>query len=233
MDQAENLQVRQYLLGKVIGEAAEEIEFRLLTDREYADEFNIIVNQITDEYVNGVFQGEELERVEKFFFKTPQRREKLSFTLALKRAQGEHEEPEAPLKLVPKPQSRQPLKVYLPVAAGVLLALTLGVTLWKSFRSSSEINEALVALNAAYPNQRPTESRISGFTYAPFSTTRRPEDQSVNEAELRRAELTLLAALSKRPTPAVHHALGQVYLAKRQLDDAIKQFDESLKGENN
>jgi CHAT domain-containing protein len=63
--------------------------------------------------------------------------------------------------------------------------------------------------------------------------TRGAEDQNVNQAELRRAELTLLDTLNKRPSPNVYHALGQVYLAKKQFDDAIKQFDEALKSENN
>src|SRR5678815_3775172 len=102
MDQAENQLVRQYLLGMVSEEAAEEIELRLLTDPEYVEAFNVIINEITDEYVNGAFQGEERERVEKFFFNTPQRREKLNFTLALKRTQEEHVNPSAALKFVPK-----------------------------------------------------------------------------------------------------------------------------------
>jgi hypothetical protein len=155
MDQAENQLVRQYLLGLVSEEAAEQIELRLLTDPEYVEAFNIVVNEITDEYVNGAFDGEERERVEKFFFNTPQRREKLNFTLALKRAQAEHVDRSAPVAFVPKPRGRNLLTVYLPIAAGVLLAFTLGVFLWRGLNNGSETNEALVALNAAYPNQRP------------------------------------------------------------------------------
>src|SRR5689334_5316469 len=124
MDQAENQELRRYLLGLVTGEAAEKIELRLLTDPEYADEFNIVVNQITDDYVNGVFKGEERERVEKVFFKTPQRREKLSFSLALKRAQSDH-----------RRSSWRVLKIYVPIAAGVLLAATVGITVWKGLHS--------------------------------------------------------------------------------------------------
>ena len=53
----------------------------------------------------------------------------------------------------------------------------------------------------------------------------------MNKTDLQRAELTLLDALHNKPTPAVHHALGKVYLAKKQFDDAIKEFDEALKGD--
>ena len=49
MNQAENQQARQYLLDTVSEAVAEQIELRLMTDPEYADEFNILIDQITDE----------------------------------------------------------------------------------------------------------------------------------------------------------------------------------------
>lgn len=223
MNQAEKQQARQYLLGTVSEVVGEQIELRLLSDPEYADEFKILVDQITDEYVKGAFQGEELKQVEQVFFKSAQRREKLHFALALKRLESER-------RSAARKQSL--FKIYLPVAAVVIVAVGLGVWIWKSLYYRSETNDALTALNAAYNNQRPIESRISALRYAPFLSTRGAEDQDVNDAELQRAELTLLNALREQPSPAVHHALGQVYLAKKQFDDAIKQFDEALKGDN-
>ncbi len=230
MNQAEKQQAREYLLGTVSETVSEQIELRLLADPEYADEFNTVVDQITDEYVKGAFQGEELKQVEQVFFKSAQRREKLHFALALKRLESERRSETPQLVIAARKQS--PLKIYLPIAAGVIIAVGLGVWMWRSLYYRSETNEALTALNAAYNNQRPIESRISALEYAPFSSTRGAEDQNVNKAELQRAELTLLNALRDQPSPAVHHALGQVYLAKKQFDDAIKEFEEALKGDN-
>ena len=214
MNQAETQQARQYLLGTVSEAEAEQVDFRLITDSDYLVEFQILVDQIIDEYVKGMIPGSEIERVENFFLKSEQRREKLKFALALKRVEAEQ-------------RRRYRLKIYMPIAATVVVALSLGVIVWRSLRERSGTSDAMVALNAAYQKQRPIESRISGLSYAPFVSTRGAETE-VNKAELQRAELTLLNANDKS-SPAVHHALGEVYLAKRQLDDAIKEFDEAAK----
>lgn len=214
MNQAETQQARQYLLGTASEAEAEQVEFRLITDPDYVVEFQILVDQMIDQYVTGMFQGEEIKRVEDFFLKSEQRREKLTLALALKRVEAER-------------RKRNHFKLYLPIAAAVVVALSLGIFLWRSLRDRSGTSEALVALNAAYQKQRPTETRISGLSYAPFVPTRGVETV-VDKTELQRAELTLLNTRDKS-SPAVHHALGQVYLAKRQFDDAIKEFDAALK----
>jgi CHAT domain-containing protein/tetratricopeptide (TPR) repeat protein len=115
--------------------------------------------------------------------------------------------------------------------AAVLLVAALGV--WRIYFYQSEVDKGLVALNAAYREQRPIEARITQLDYAPFVTTRGPGTARFNESELRRAELTLLEALSKKPTLAGHHALGKVYLAKSEFDPAIQEFEEALKGDPN
>jgi CHAT domain-containing protein/Flp pilus assembly protein TadD len=227
MNRAENQQAREYLLGTVSEAVAEQVELRLLMDPEYAAEFEMLVDEITAEYVEGKFEGEELEQVEKVFFKSAARQEKLTFALALKRVQSERRSKQNTIQL-PSVRKRTNLNVYWPIAAGVLIVLGVGALVWRSLHSGSETGEALVALNTVYQDQRPVESRISGLNYAPFSTTRTIEEER-NSRELQRAELTLLNALHTKPTSDVRHALGRVYLAKKQFDDAIKEFDEALK----
>src|SRR5215217_3474766 len=112
MNQVENQKARQYLLGTVSEAAAEYIELRLLTDPDYANEFNILVDQITDEYVKGALQGEELKRVKQVFFKSAQRREKLEFALALKRVEAERRHQTSKLLLFTKNRRQSLLKVY-------------------------------------------------------------------------------------------------------------------------
>src|SRR5262245_8088668 len=124
MNQAETQQARQYLLGILSDADAEQVEYRLITDPDYGVEFQIIVDQITDEYVKGMFQGEERQRVEQYFLKSEHRREKLQFALALKRAEADR-------------RRRISLKYYVPIAAAVVVALGLGFFLWRSLRDRS------------------------------------------------------------------------------------------------
>ena len=233
MNRAENQQAREYLLGTASEAVAEQVELRLVMDPEYAAEFEMLVDEITAEYVEGNFQGEELEQVEKVFFKSAARQEKLTFALALKRVQSERKsQSNQNTKQFPTVRERTNINIYWAIAAGVLIMLGVGAVVWRALRSGSETNEALIALNTAYEDQRPVESRISGLNYAPFSTTRTLEEDHSNR-ELQRAELTLLNALHSNPTADVRHALGQVYLAKKQFDDAINEFNEALKADPN
>ena len=62
----------------------------MLSDPVYGEEFDIVVDEITDQYVAGEIKGEERERVEKYFLKSDQRREKLKYAAALKTYQSQH-----------------------------------------------------------------------------------------------------------------------------------------------
>ncbi|HMG76634.1 MAG TPA: CHAT domain-containing protein [Pyrinomonadaceae bacterium] len=223
MAQAEETKIREYLLGQLTEAEEEQVELRLLTEPDFAEEYDIVVNEITDDYIAGKFEGEELKRLEEYFFTSIQRRDKLKFALALnKRNKGRI-----------KPPKKNPFTRYLAIAASFVLLAGGGLYLWQVSSNNSDLNRGLAALQSAFRDERPLEARISKFDYAPYSTTRGPGPEKVHQDELRRAELTLLDAVKRNPTPAVHHGLGKVYLAKKQFDEAIKQFDEALKSDPN
>ena len=76
-------EVRLYLLGQ-LGEADEErVELRLLTDPSFGEEFDTVVDEITDQYVGNEFEGDERTRVEQYFLRAPQRRMKVHFAKEL------------------------------------------------------------------------------------------------------------------------------------------------------
>jgi CHAT domain-containing protein len=215
-------ELRRYLLGQLTQEEEEQVEVRLLSDAAYAKEFDIVVDEITDQYVRGELQGSERRQAKEYFLKSDERKDKLRFAMALDRH-----------KKILRPQPWWKLKRHLAIAASILIALGAGLGIWRLFFHQSDLDKGLVALNAAYRDQRPIESRISALNYAPFSPTRGPEKEIGNQDELRLAELTLIGAVSKRPTPALHHALGQVYLAQTRFDSAINEFEEALKTDPN
>ena len=63
------------------------MEIRLLSDAVYGEEFDIAVDELTDQYVTGEVKGAEREQLERYFFASPVRREKLRIAAALKERQ--------------------------------------------------------------------------------------------------------------------------------------------------
>jgi CHAT domain-containing protein/lipoprotein NlpI len=88
-------------------------------------------------------------------------------------------------------------------------------------------------LRAAYKNQRLIEARVTNLEYAPLAVTRGQEKADLDVASLRRAELQLLNNVDEHPDAKAYHALGRFYLAGRQFDKAIEQFELALKQEPN
>lgn len=59
------------------------MELRLLSDPAFAEEFDIVVDEITDEYLQNELSGDERERVEKYFLRSNERQNKLAFAAEL------------------------------------------------------------------------------------------------------------------------------------------------------
>ena len=166
----------------------------------------------------GEVKGAEREQLERYFFASPVRREKLRIAAALK----ERQQAATPKRWVPSRELR--------IAASILIVFGLAFGIWWATRSGeSELDKGLRALQTAYGEQRPIEARVSALPYSPFSSTRGSNADRTTD-ELRRAELHLLQAVKDKPTLEAHHALGKVYLAQDKADQAISEFNQSLSG---
>ena len=85
--------MRRFLLGQLDEAGQEKIELLLLTDRAFVDEFDTVVDELTDQYVRDELNDDERARVEKYFLNTPERQQKLEFaTELLSRADAERGE---------------------------------------------------------------------------------------------------------------------------------------------
>ena len=67
---AEQLKIKDYLLGRLPEADMEEFELKLLSDPAFGEELDIIVDEITDDYVAGKFSAEDRKHAEEYFFKT-------------------------------------------------------------------------------------------------------------------------------------------------------------------
>ena len=75
--------MRRYLLGQLEEAEQERIELQLLTDPSFGEEFDTVVDELTDQYVRNELTDDERKRAEKHFLNTPERRQKLAFATEL------------------------------------------------------------------------------------------------------------------------------------------------------
>jgi tetratricopeptide (TPR) repeat protein len=103
-----------------------------------------------------------------------------------------------------------------------------GVTgYWIQRRSPSDLDQGLVALNNAYNRERQIEARLSELNYAPLPNQRGGTPR-VDYVQKELANRLLLKAATEKPTAQSYRALGQYYLAEREFDKAIDQFNAAL-----
>lgn len=210
----DNLLTR-YLLGELEDPEEEQVELRLLTEPDYAEEFDREVDDIIERYVAGEFKGSQLERVRNYFFKASERQEKLRFALALKQRSAQ--------KVVPQ----TPWRRYLAIAASVVIIAGIGWFAWNARRPQTDLNEGLVALQQAFPENRPIEGRLSDFKYVPLSN-QRGGSEKVDTTQRDLASTLLLKALRDKPSAASNHAVGNYYAMLHQFAEADKNFEAAL-----
>ena len=113
-------------------------------------------------------------------------------------------------------------------ALALLLIAGVGLVTWRTFFYRSDVDQGLLALQAAYRLQRPVEARLSGMDYAPLPNTRGNDESRVDLVSRQRAELLFLDAVKEDPQPASYRALGLLYVAQHKFDEAIQQFRKGL-----
>jgi tetratricopeptide (TPR) repeat protein len=226
--------IRRYLLNQLSDAEQQSIELRVLSDEDLYEELEFVEDELIDEYIARELSEAERLAFEETFLAHPERKRKLEAGRALKRYLDAAPPP------APKPgglnslrkwlnQHFFSLRVGLPVAAIIVVVAGLGI--WRGIIYQSDLEKGLIALNAAYSEQRPTETRVSNLSYARFIATRNNEPKPVNEIELRRADRFLNDSFDR--TPDSYHALGKFFLLQGNTDKAIEYFEEARKADPN
>lgn len=231
-------QIRSYLLGTLADEPREQIEDTLLVSDEGLLRLEMAEEDLIEDFLDDQLDAEQLALFQSHFLCTSARKEKLAYLRAIRQLAARQSKPEEATDNVvsfPTSQTRRGIFVgmnrsgYLKLAAAILIISSLGFLVWRyAFRPSQ--SASLLALNRAYAGGRTLETRIGGLDYAPYSPTRGANDADTNARILReRAERIVLDAFAEHPSAANRHALGKYYLADKQFDKAIEQFNEALK----
>lgn len=87
--EADKNQIKQYLLGSLAEADEEQVELRLMSDRAFSEEFDIVVDEIATLYVSRYFTGDEKTQVEQYFLRSPDRRIKVQFICEMLRQFGD------------------------------------------------------------------------------------------------------------------------------------------------
>jgi CHAT domain-containing protein/tetratricopeptide (TPR) repeat protein len=247
-------QIMNYLLGNISEAEREQLEQRLLTDDDFFAQVERLESELADEYAQGQLSAEERQRFEEHFLRSEEGREQTAFAALLveyaQRAAKNEDEEASPTdtdaasddkaapasaakpvtqKVVPFPIFRRVwANPYLRMAASLVIVAGLGLLIYRLFIYQSDVDKGLAALKKAYKSERPTEARITGFDYAPYSVTRGSNDKTGDTLEKERAERILLDAVHDHPGAESYYGLGKFYLADKRFDKAIEQFNKAL-----
>jgi hypothetical protein len=156
-------EVRRYLLGQLEEAEQERIELQLLTDPSFGEEFDTVVDELTDQYVKNELTDDERKRAEKYFLNTPVRQQKLEFAKELlghaeaergERAQMAAVRPIAPAatpSLLDQIRAfwRRPSFANVGLSAAVVLVVAGLIFFFLSFGNSSEYTALNVPLSSS------------------------------------------------------------------------------------
>lgn len=219
--------IREYLLGRVSDETTlEGLEELLFTDEEFCSQVALTEDGIINDYVFGHLDERDAASFKATLASNPERRFKLDLTQALR----EKALAKSVKVVEDKPSFFNSLKAFFRqpkyvAAFAALLIVVVGSVIYFSRRDNPD---ELAELRSIYQQERPTETRISEFGYAPLAQLRgAPEEREKNR--LRRIENSLTEATEKNSNAQTHHALGVFYLTQQKYADAIKEFESALK----
>ena len=223
--------MRQYLLGELSEADEAEVEVRLLSDESYFEELEVVENELLDEYVQNTVSADERAKLNRRLLRNKQQQQKLAFATALSAESDERAAGKA--KVVPLIRPAKRFDSYLKIAAAVIVAAGLLLSLWVLLGRRSDVDQGMVALNEAQGNERLIQSRISELNYAQLNNVRGPRTGLQNRQARDRSERLLLDAVNEEQNAASYHALGRLYLAERDFVKAREQFEKALQKDAN
>jgi CHAT domain-containing protein len=225
-------QFKDYFLGKLSAEEIDSVELQILENPEFAENMEIAETNLIEEYLDGELAINDQKLFEENYLTCEPRLKKVEFLKSVKKfAKSQsttiNETMPSFFETLKNKFNLRPLTLAFGTIA---LICAVGITSYFVWKNSTNKSETLLALNdyQKQKNERPLNSRISDFDYAPkVEGTRGTNDKANDDLDL--VELSARTTVKQNPTAENLHALGQVYLTKKDFDKAIEQFEKAIK----
>ncbi len=226
--------IKKYLLGDLHDEAElRRIEERILLSDDFNETLLIAEDNLIEEYLDDSLTKDERERFDRFFCASPERRQKIQLIGNLRKYAAHANSQESKQSAAEKRSSFFHQLFYplngLRLAAFALILCGICFAFWRIGFYESDTDQGLARLRAVYSSERPFESRLSNFNYAPFSSTRGNNKATAETVARDSAARKLLDAAQNEPGAKSFHALGNYYLTEKQFEKAFAQYDAALK----
>jgi CHAT domain-containing protein len=225
-------QFKDYFLGKLSAEEIDSVELQILENPEFAENMEIAETNLIEEYLDGELAINDQKLFEENYLTCEPRLKKVEFLKSVKKfAKSQsttiNETMPSFFETLKNKFNLRPLTLAFGTIA---LICAVGITSYFVWKNSTNKSETLLALNdyQKQKNERPLDSRISDFDYAPkVEGTRGTNDKANDDLDL--VELSARTTVKQNPTAENLHALGQVYLTKKDFDKATEQFEKAIK----
>jgi CHAT domain-containing protein/cytochrome c-type biogenesis protein CcmH/NrfG len=232
-----------YFLGELVKDEKVKIEQRVLVDDDYREQLESAEHELIAAYTFEDPSGTEREKFQRYFFDSDERIEKLRFAESVyeyidcvgaqtgafaKWFDGIRRWLAKPIRI-----SMAPRPIWQHVAT--VSAICLGLFIWISFIHKSAIDQGLLALTKAYAEARPVEARISDFEYAAYAGERGGDSENYKRPEHSDATHLISSATVFKANKSAkeYYALGKLYLADRDFNQAASFLDLALKQGSN
>jgi hypothetical protein len=166
--------IKKYLLGELTEHEQEEVEKRLLVDRDFSEEVSMGRTDLVDEYVAAVLTLDERRRFEEHFLSTPKHFQMVEIARALdNRFDGEIKQSEI-TPLLSRPFYRRHLTLIVTVIAGAsLVAFVIWQVIMQRPRDRTteglEAQRAILQNELSSINRGPMDSRQNAFAVVPLT----------------------------------------------------------------
>ncbi|HVQ38903.1 MAG TPA: hypothetical protein VMS31_15300 [Pyrinomonadaceae bacterium] len=143
---------RRYLLGDLLETEQKQVEESFLLDPEYRERVMIAEDELIDDYLDDLLSDQERRKFQSYFLATPQQQQKVRIARSLKKyALGRPLLPVSPRDADVSPGGglgrtgrwfnlRNPF-ILLPVAAALLIVISLGILRLNEFRRTRDLSE--------------------------------------------------------------------------------------------